>query len=47
MKPAEEYSVLDEPRRAWANGWWSGIATGFVIGISCGVFLYEVAKLVK
>lgn len=47
MKPAEEYSVLDEPRRAWAEGWWQGIAVGCTIGVCIGVFLYEVAKVVR
>lgn len=44
MKPAEEYSALDEPRRAWAEGWWSGIAVGFVIGLSVCVMVWSAMK---
>lgn len=40
MKPrATLPHVADEPRQAWANGWWAGIAVGVINGMALAVIL--------
>lgn len=30
-------NITDCPKSAWANGWWSGIAVGFISGLGLAV----------
>lgn len=42
LKPREYLpSVADHPRAAFSNGWFSGIAVGFVSGLSVAVILLK------
>jgi ElaB/YqjD/DUF883 family membrane-anchored ribosome-binding protein len=42
MKPrATLPNVTDEPRRAFDNGWYSGIAVGIAIGVAVGILLVK------
>lgn len=37
--PRDLPTAADEPRRAWANGWWSGIAVGVINGLGAAVLV--------
>jgi hypothetical protein len=44
MKPSQLPCVTDEPRAAFSNGWWSGLAVGFINGIALAVLICKIAK---
>jgi hypothetical protein len=36
--------ITDSPKEAWANGWWSGIALGFILGVAACAFAWSALK---
>ncbi|HSV48413.1 MAG TPA: hypothetical protein VLJ58_21670 [Ramlibacter sp.] len=36
--------ITDSPKEAWANGWWSGIAVGIVLGVAAAVVIYTAMR---
>lgn len=41
MKPTPLPEIADRPKRAWAAGWWAGIAVGFINGLGFAVLLLK------